>query len=171
MTRKEAIQVLAILKAAYPNSYKGMSRDEANGTVNVWATQFAKYPPMLVMIAVNKLISTNTFPPSICEVKEKIRGMYYEAWSKLREYRSYEEEAKVLERFKERRSELPEFVKELETEPVREVPAEKVAMLEQIINFIEPLRIQQDIEPSLDELLDSYGGYLNSGDDLKQLEG
>lgn len=83
MTREETIKVLAILKAAYPNSYKNMSKEEANGTVSVWAMQFATYPAELVMIAINKLISSSPFPPAISEVKDKIGGMYWEVWSLL----------------------------------------------------------------------------------------
>lgn len=83
MTREETIKVLAILKAAYPASYRNMSRDEANGTVMIWATQFARDPAQVVMMAVQKLIATNTFPPSISEVKSKIRSMYWEADGKL----------------------------------------------------------------------------------------
>jgi len=88
MTREETIKVLAILKAAYPNSYKNMSKEEANGTVSVWAMQFATYPPELVMIAINKLISSSPFPPAICEVKDKIGGMYWEVWGILNEDRA-----------------------------------------------------------------------------------
>lgn len=83
MTREETIKVLAILKAAYPASYRNMSRDEANGTVMIWATQFAADPVNVVMMAVQKLISTNTFPPTISEVKSKLRGVYWEAEEKL----------------------------------------------------------------------------------------
>jgi len=36
MTKKEAATILAILKAAYPNSYKGMTQEEAMGTVSVF---------------------------------------------------------------------------------------------------------------------------------------
>lgn len=79
MTREEAIKILSILKAAYPNSYKGMTKEEALGTVGVWASQFADMPYFVVSIAVNKLISTNVFPPAIKEVKDKIRSIYYEA--------------------------------------------------------------------------------------------
>lgn len=89
MTREESIKVLAILKAAYPNSYRDMSRDEANGTVMVWTTQFANIPAEMVMIAVNKLISTSTFPPAISEVKDKIRGMYWEIWGILEQHRQH----------------------------------------------------------------------------------
>lgn len=89
MTREEAIKILAILKAAYPNSYRNMSREEANGTVMVWQTQFANLPAEMVLIAVNKLISTSPFPPAICEVKDKIRGLYWEIWGILEEHRKH----------------------------------------------------------------------------------
>lgn len=83
MTDKEAIQVLAVLKAAYPNSYKNMTTAEAAGTVNVWAIQFANVPVEVVIIAVNKLIATSTFPPAISEVKKKIGSIYWEAQEAL----------------------------------------------------------------------------------------
>jgi hypothetical protein len=79
MTVKEAVQVLAILKAAYPNSYKGMTKDEAHATATVWAVQFADIPVQVVLIAVNKLIASSTFPPAICEVKNKLGSLYWEA--------------------------------------------------------------------------------------------
>ena len=78
MTREETIKVLAILKAAYPNSYKNMSVDEANATATVWAVQFADMPAEVVMIAINKLIGTSPFPPAISEVKDRIKGLYWE---------------------------------------------------------------------------------------------
>lgn len=84
MTDKEAVQVLAILKAAYPNSYKGMTKEEAKGTATVWAVQFANIPVEVVLIAVNKLIATSPFPPAICEVKKKFGSLYYEADDFLR---------------------------------------------------------------------------------------
>lgn len=83
MTREETIKILAILKAAYPNSYKNMSEDEANATVTVWAVQFADVPVDLVMIAINKIISNSPFPPAISEVKEKINALYWEVWDIL----------------------------------------------------------------------------------------
>ena len=85
MTREETIKILAILKAAYPNSYKNMTKDEANGTVAIWSLQFQSIPVEVVMIAINKLISTSPFPPAISEVKDKIRGLYWEVWGALKE--------------------------------------------------------------------------------------
>lgn len=83
MTQNETIKILAILKAAYPNSYKGMTKEEANGTVAVWTMQFADMPADIVLMAVNKLISTNQFPPTISEVKKKISTLHWEAYDMI----------------------------------------------------------------------------------------
>lgn len=80
MTKKEAATILAILKAAYPNSYKNMTQEEAMGTVSVWAVQFADMPADIVLMAVHKAISTSPFPPSISEVKGKISTLHWEAY-------------------------------------------------------------------------------------------
>lgn len=143
MTRDETIKLLAILKAAYPNSYRGMTKEEANGTVGVWSAQFADIPANVVMIAVNKLISTNTFPPSISEVKERIRGLYWEAWGMLNQHRT-----------------------------VPYLSEKKVAQLQQIMDIVEPMRTRIAIEPTLGDLLDAYDGYLSGGgrDDLARIE-
>jgi len=79
MTREETLQVLAILKAAYPSSYSGMTKREANGTVSVWSMQFADVPVEIVLMAVQKLISTSKFPPAISEVRSKISTLHWEA--------------------------------------------------------------------------------------------
>lgn len=80
MTKKEAVQILAILKAAYPASYNGMTKEEASGTVSVWAMQFADVPVDIVMMAIHKAIATNKFPPTVAEVKDKIKTIHWEAY-------------------------------------------------------------------------------------------
>ena len=81
MTKKEAAAILAILKAAYPNSYKNMTQEEAMGTISVWAVQFDDMPADIVLMAVHKAISSSPFPPAICEVKAKLSTLYWEAYS------------------------------------------------------------------------------------------
>ena len=80
MTKKEAVQILAILKAAYPNSYRGMSKEEATGTVNIWLMQFADMPADIVLMALNKLVASSKFPPTIAEVKDKLSNLHWEAY-------------------------------------------------------------------------------------------
>ena len=83
MSREETVQILSLLKAAYPNFYKGMTRPECNGVISVWSTQFTGIPVQIVLMAVNKLISVNTFPPTVAEVKSKLKSLYYEAVAEL----------------------------------------------------------------------------------------
>ncbi|MBO5909360.1 MAG: hypothetical protein J6Q67_06270 [Clostridia bacterium] len=151
MTRDETIKQLSILKAAYPNFYKDMSRDTANGTINIWASQFAKYPANVVMIAVNKLISLNTFPPSINEVKEKIRGLYWEAWEMKRQHEQALDPNCIIGTLLDEKT---------------------LATVNDILRVCEPMRTQQQLEPSLTELLNGFSGYLSGGcDSTKQIEG
>lgn len=83
MTKEEAIELMAILKAAYPNSYNNMTKQEAMGVVTVWALQFADMPADIVYMALQKAISTCKFPPSISEVKSKLGSLYWEAWEAM----------------------------------------------------------------------------------------
>lgn len=74
MTRDDTIDLLAILKAAYPNFYRGMTAKEANGVVDLWWEMFKDQPPQVVGMAVKALIATDTkgFTPHIGAVKEAI---------------------------------------------------------------------------------------------------
>lgn len=96
MTKKEALQVLAILKAAYPSSYTG-TKEEASGTVAVWCMQFADMPGDIVLLAIHKLISTSKFPPTVAEVKSKIHSLHWESYTALSDgirYKTITEEQK-----------------------------------------------------------------------------
>lgn len=79
MTTKEAAVILAILKAAYPNSYRNVTEEDAMGIISVWAVQFADMPADIVLMAVHKAISSSPFPPAISEVKAKLSAMHWEA--------------------------------------------------------------------------------------------
>ena len=89
MNKKEATQVLAILKAAYPNSYKNITADEVQGIVSVWSIQFADMSADIVLMALNKAISTCKYPPSVAEVKEKISSIHWEAYEMMGLYYNY----------------------------------------------------------------------------------
>lgn len=116
MTREETLQVLAILKAAYPASYNGMTKREAEGTVSVWAMQFASIPVGIVMMAVQKCISSNKFPPAISEVKDKITSLHWEAYDMI--YTSVSEF--LSEQDKERYRQIYEATKEFKREGMAE---------------------------------------------------
>ena len=135
MTKAETAQILAILKAAYPNTFKSLSAEDASATINVWASQFANIPVNVVMVAVNKLISTNVFPPTITEVKERIRSLYWEAWEMIHEH----------------------------NRGLKRLDDKTLAVTKQILKAVEPMRTKQHIEPTLQELLGGYAQYLTDG--------
>lgn len=140
MTRQEAIKILSVLKAAYPNSYRGMTKDEANGVVGVWASQFSELPYAVVSIAVSKLISTNAFPPTIAEVRGRIRELYWEAQCELPC-----SEGGIVTNFED---------KKLSTATIK--------LLKQIIKVGEPMQNKTN-EITLGELLKGYGDCLPAG--------
>lgn len=75
MDRRETAQVLSVLRAAYPNFYKGMSKADLEGIVDLWAAMFAEDDPKLVAGAVKAFIATDSkgFPPVIGVIKDKLR--------------------------------------------------------------------------------------------------
>lgn len=140
MTKDEAMQILAILKGAYPNSYRGVTEKEAHLTATVWAAQFAKYPAYIVNIAINKLISTNTYPPNINEVKDRVRSLYFEVWQELHDHKLY-----------------------------GGLDDRTVAIYKKMLEFLEPMRTG-GTEPTLGELLKGYGNFLTGGNGTAQIE-
>ncbi len=83
MTTEETTKILAILTAAYPNAYRNISAEEASCISMVWAVQFASVPADIVLMALTKAISTCKFPPTVSEVKEKLRTLHWEAYAAL----------------------------------------------------------------------------------------
>lgn len=128
MTTEDAVKILAILKAAYPNNFKGMTKEEATGTINIWASQFSNISAFIVMLAVNKHISSNKFPPTVSEIKDKIKNLYYETVESL----------------------------SLHKQGIICLDDKKVNTLKEVKREVEQYRGDNPIEPSLNELLDGY---------------
>lgn len=74
MTHEETLKVLAVLKAAYPSFYRNMRRDEAEGIVALWSSQFEGDSYQVVSAAVAAHISTDEkgYPPHIGAIKSAI---------------------------------------------------------------------------------------------------
>lgn len=94
MTRDETVQVLSVLRGAYPQFYRGTSKREALDAINLWAEMFADDPVELVAAAVKTLIVTDEkgFPPHIGAVKAQTRQLQQpetmtelEAWRLVRQ--------------------------------------------------------------------------------------
>lgn len=110
MTIQETGIVMDILTVAYPGFYTGKNAQDPGKTLKLWAEMFRDDDVKIVAAAVKALIATktDTFPPSIGAVKEKMRQIFQpeemtelEAWSYVRKaiansaYRSQEEFEKL----------------------------------------------------------------------------
>lgn len=75
MSIEETLMILAVLKAAYPHAFKGMTRKDGEAMAHLWQRQFEAETYIEVDAAVNALISTRTagYSPTIGEVKEQIQ--------------------------------------------------------------------------------------------------
>ena len=75
MSIEETLMILAVLKAAYPHAFKGMTRKDGEAMAQLWRRQFENESYSEVDAAVNALISTRTagYSPTIGEVKEQIQ--------------------------------------------------------------------------------------------------
>ncbi len=79
MTREEAKKLLALIKVAYPSSYKDMDRDFAIATVNMWQSTFPNVPYTIMETAFNHFRKKSKFPPTVADMYEELRGLYYSA--------------------------------------------------------------------------------------------
>lgn len=110
MTREGIIKILSVLRGAYPAFYRDIDKQEAESVINLWESMFAEEPYGVVAAAVKAFISGDSkgFPPSIGQIKEKIRIITQpeemteqEAWSYVAKairnsiYGSIEEFAKL----------------------------------------------------------------------------
>lgn len=157
MNREEAIKILSLLKAAYPNAYKGMTKTEANGVIGIWELQFREMPYDIVVIALNKAISTSVYPPTISEIKAKIQALYPEAYQMLLDHKNATEGIKFYG----------------DDEPMyygTKLDDKTLAYVKRILEITEQYRSKQLMEPSLGELLTGLNDYLAvTESDKKQL--
>ena len=75
MTREETKKIMAVLRASYPMYYQGLSREDLSNAVNLWTEMFANDSAHDVAAAVKAYMASDTkvFPPSIGQIKAKIR--------------------------------------------------------------------------------------------------
>ena len=93
MDRKETLAILSVMKAAYPAFYKNLTKQEAEGIVNLWTTMLSEVPYEVVGAAVKAFIATDVkgYPPHIGAVIEQITALRerdamteQEAWAIVR---------------------------------------------------------------------------------------
>ena len=74
MTFEETRGILKIVKAEYPQSFRGISREDAEAKLNLWAEMFANDDVGLVGAAVKQIIvaGNREFAPNIGQIKDQM---------------------------------------------------------------------------------------------------
>ena len=79
MNREESIKLLALIKVAYPTAYKDMDNASKQATVNMWQSTFQDMPYPIMEMAFNHFRLISKFPPTVAEMAEELKTLYYEA--------------------------------------------------------------------------------------------
>ena len=79
MTLEESIKLLALIKLAYPNSYKDIDKDTQLATVNLWQRAFANVPFVIMELALDHFVKGSKFPPTIAEICDELKSINNEA--------------------------------------------------------------------------------------------
>ena len=79
MTLEESIKLLALIKLAYPTSYKDIDKDTQLATVNMWQRNFKDVPFSIMEMALDHFVKASKFPPTIADMCEELKGVHYEA--------------------------------------------------------------------------------------------
>ena len=72
MTQKETAYLLSILRAAYPRFYYDVSPDDLKISVDTWTVMLSDTSLEIATVALQRLIATSKFPPTIAEMRESI---------------------------------------------------------------------------------------------------
>jgi|GEM_PF-3105876 len=100
MTKSETLELLTVLKVAYPQQLGKISDIEAAAMVELWADTFARVPKSVMQIAVKKIVKDSKFFPSIADMCEVLDQINRDADFRLT-YGKYERNA-ISERYGER---------------------------------------------------------------------
>ena len=79
MNKEEATKFLALIKIAYPKSYRNMDKDSLLATVNMWHTTFADVPYAIMEMALEHFRKESEFEPTVASIYKELKGLYYTA--------------------------------------------------------------------------------------------
>ena len=79
MNKQEAAKLLSLIKLSYPTAYRDIDRETATATVNMWAMSFPDVPYPIVEQGFNHYRMGHKFPPTVAEMVEELRKIYYQA--------------------------------------------------------------------------------------------
>ena len=79
MNKQEAAKLLSLIKLSYPTAYRDIDKDTANATVTMWQMSFPDVPYLIMEQAFNHYRMVSKFPPTVAEMVEELKQVYYQA--------------------------------------------------------------------------------------------
>lgn len=95
MTREDTIKFLALIKVAYPTAFKDMDNDSKYATINMWQNTFPDVPFFIMELAFDHFRKVSKFPPTVAEIHEELRSLYYTALMDASVAKSYGDDNKL----------------------------------------------------------------------------
>jgi len=77
MTQKETSILLGMLRVAYPRFYAEISPEDITVSVGTWTMMLSDTTLEVATVALQRLIATSKFPPTIAEMRESIATVQY----------------------------------------------------------------------------------------------
>ena len=79
MNEKETIQFLALIKLAYPSSFKDIDKDTKLATVAMWQNTFPHTPYPIMELALDKHRRNSPYEPKVADIMKQLKSLYYDA--------------------------------------------------------------------------------------------
>lgn len=79
MNKQEAIQLLALIKVAYPTAYRDMDQASKVATVNMWEGSFPDVPYPIMEQAFNHFRMASKFPPTVADIVDELKNIHFRA--------------------------------------------------------------------------------------------
>ena len=79
MDKFDAAKLLELIVLSYPTAYRGMEDKWKIATINMWQMSFPDVPYPIMEQAFNHFRMVSKFPPTVAEMVEELRHIYFKA--------------------------------------------------------------------------------------------
>jgi hypothetical protein len=79
MNKNEAAKLLALIKVAYPSTYRDMDEKTKIATVNMWHSTFSNVPYAIMEMAFDHFRRVSKFAPTIADMYDELKALHYRA--------------------------------------------------------------------------------------------
>lgn len=79
MNKKEAAMLLTLIKLSYPQAYRDYDDSWKKATIHMWESSFRDVPYAIIEQGFNHYRMNHVFPPTVAEMVEELRHIWFEA--------------------------------------------------------------------------------------------